>query len=300
MPGQTRIHRTNQEQLASSITERVLGATATPASISSSHGVKVLFVATTGKVADETKHHDQKNDGNAREHDGSDGNILVAFLLIGLQSCCTHCCGVILAVKAAALWVIHPWQHPIVGVGSSFLEPHGVRVVLVRFVEECSTKGLVAKFCWAPVVKLCHRSAVRRHIFDEAFGVEDAAILSHAQLIVLARLIPGVAIRCLDRDINNFQCSIGQCFFALLVPAKFANVAVALVKALFVDEEIEAFSAERSTTEHRKNHRLEQFSQASTSRSFSRLIPFKVERLLWVVDGFSISNPAHRHRSQLD
>mmetsp|Transcript_4162 Transcript_4162/g.26348 ORF Transcript_4162/g.26348 Transcript_4162/m.26348 type:complete len:121 (+) Transcript_4162:2064-2426(+) len=87
VPGQTRIHRTNPQQHASSITERVLGATATAASISSSHGVKVLFVATTRKVADETKHHDPKNDGNAREHDGSDGNILVAFLLIGLQSC---------------------------------------------------------------------------------------------------------------------------------------------------------------------------------------------------------------------
>jgi len=107
-------------------------------------------------------------------------------------------------VKAAALWVIHPWQHPIVGVGSSFLEPHGVRVVLVRFVEECRTKGLVAEFCWIPVVMLCHRSAVRRHIVVEAFGVKDAAILSSAQLIVLARFIPGVAIGCLDRDVNDF------------------------------------------------------------------------------------------------
>lgn len=224
----------------------------------------MLFVATTGKVADETKHHHPKNDGNARKHDGSNGNILVAFPLLSFQSCCAHCSCIILAVESAALRVIHPWQHPIVGVGSSFLEPHGVCVVLVRLVEECRAKGLVAEFCWTPVVVLGHRSAVRRYIVAEAFRVKDAAVLSRTQLIILACLIPGVAIGRLDRDVNDFQCSIGQCFLTLLMPAELANVDVTLVKALLVDEEIETFLAERSAAEQGKDRRLAQEAQAPT------------------------------------
>lgn len=105
---------------------------------------------------------------------------------------------------------------------------------------------------------------MRRYIVAEAFRVKDAAVLSRAQLIILARLIPGVAIGRLDRDVNDFQCSIGQCFLTLLMPAELANVDVTLVKALLVDEEIETFLTERSAAEQGKDGKLAQEAQAPT------------------------------------